>query len=259
MGYMIIYEQPLNEKIRLFMRLEHMFDRFDHYVAEPSEINSQTAIELLLELHEMSSRLDVKSAILKIIDHQTTVIKSFHGNDEIVEDQKNSIITILEEKTKELYSFHGQFGQYMKHHSFLNFVKQRLSVSGGLNAFDAPIFNLWLNQPAEMRTEQLNLWIEPYQKSREAIKLVMELIRKSADQHEHVAEDGFYQSTLRTGVNSKNYQLLRVHLPKSYSYYPEISAGTQRFSIRFVNVEDLAERGKQVQDDVSFSLSICGF
>ncbi len=256
---MIVYEQPLNEKIRLFMRLEHMFARFDHYVAEPSITNSQTAIELLLELHEMSSRLDVKSAILKIIDHQTTVIKGFHDEDDVVEEKKNSIIEILEEKTKELYSFHGQFGQYMKNHSFLNFVKQRLSVSGGLNAFDAPIFNLWINQPVEMRTEQLKSWIEPYQKSREAVQLVMELIRKSAEKVEHVAEDGFFQSTLRTGVKAKNYQLLRVHIPSSYSYYPEISAGTQRFSIRFVSIDDLAERGKQVQDDVSFSLSICGF
>ncbi len=241
------------------MRLEHMFDRFDYYVSEPSATNSQTAIELLLELHEMSSRLDVKSAILKIIDHQTMVIKGFHDEDDVVEEKKNSIIEVLEEKTKELYSFHGQFGQYMKNHSFLNFVKQRLSVSGGLNAFDAPIFNLWLNQPVEMRTEQLKSWIEPYQKSREAIKLVMKLIRKSAEQVEHVAEDGFFQSTLRTGAKAKNYQLLRVHLPSSYSYYPEISAGTQRFSIRFVSIDDLAERGKQVQDDVSFSLSICGF
>ena len=256
---MIIYEQPLNEKIRLFMRLEHMFNRFDHYVSEPSKTNSQTAIELLLELHEMSSRLDVKSAILKIIDHQTTVIKSYHGVDDVVEDKKSSIIDILEEKTKELYSFHGQFGQYLKHHSFLNFVKQRLSVSGGLNTFDAPIFNLWINQPVEMRSEQLQEWIKPYKKSREAITLVMDLIRKSAESVEYLAEDGFYQSTLRAGNNAKNYQLLRVHIPSSYSYYPEVSAGTQRFSIRFVSVDDLAERGKQVRDDVTFSLSICGF
>jgi len=241
------------------MRLERMFDRFDHYLSEPSVTNSQTAIELLLEIHEMSSRLDVKSAILKIIDHQTTVIKNFHGEDEVVEDKKNSIIEILEEKTKELYSFHGQFGQFMKNHYFLNSVKQRLSVSGGLNEFDAPIFNIWINQPTEVRTEQLKLWVEPYQKSREAISLVMDLIKKSADEVDHVAEDGFYQETLRGGVNAKKYQLLRVHLPSSFSYYPEISAGTQRFSIRFVSIDDLSERGKQAQDDVSFSLSICGF
>jgi cell division protein ZapD len=256
---MVIYEQPLNEKIRLFMRLEHMFERYDYYISEPSEINSQTARELLLELHEMSSRLDVKSAILKIIDHQTMVIKGYSGEDDELEEKKNSIIDILEEKTKELYSFHGQFGQHMKSHSFLNLVKQRLGISGGLNAFDAPLFNLWINQPSDMRTEQLDSWIKPYRKSHEAIKLVMDLIRKSAEKEECVAKDGFYQSTLRVGSQAKNYQLLRVYLPNSISYYPEISAGRQRFSMRFVEVDDLATRGKQVRDDVVFSISICGF
>ena len=256
---MIIYEQPLNEKIRLFMRLEHMFDRFDYYVSKQSEISSQTAIELLLELHEMSSRLDVKSAILKIIDHQTTVIRRYHGESDVMEEQKNSIIEILEEKTKELYSFHGQFGQHMKSHSFLNLVKQRLSISGGLNAFDAPLFNSWIKQPSDMRTEQLQSWIEPYRKSHEAIKLVMDLIRKSAEKEECIATDGFYQSTLRVGSQAKNYQLLRVYLQNSCTYYPEISAGRQRFSIRYVSIEDLAERGAQIRDDVAFSISICGF
>ena len=256
---MIIYEQPLNEKIRLFMRLEHMFNRFDYYVAEPSEVNSQTALELLLELHEMSSRLDVKSAILKIIDHQTSVIKKYHGEDDVMEEQRNSIIEILEERTKELYSFHGQFGQHMKSHSFLNLVKQRLGISGGLNGFDAPLFNSWINQPGDMRTEQLQSWIEPYRKSHEAIRLVMDLIRKSAEKEECVANDGFYQSTLRVGSQAKNYQLLRVYLHNSCPYYPEISAGRQRFSIRYVSIEDLSERGSQVRDDVTFSISICGF
>ena len=256
---MIIYEQPLNEKIRLFMRLEHMFERFDYHMSEPSNINSQTTLELLLELHDMSSRLDVKSAILKIIDHQTVVIRSYNGDDDELEERKNSIISILEEKTKELYSFHGQFGQHMKSHSFLTLVKQRLGISGGLNAFDAPLFNLWINQPVEMRLEQLESWIKPYRKSYEASKLVMNLIRKSAEKEDCVATDGFYQSILRVGSKAKNYQLLRVYLPNSVSYYPEISAGRQRFSMRFVGIDDLAERGKQVQDDVIFSISICGF
>ena len=241
------------------MRLEYMFDRFDYYVAEPSKINSQSALELLLELHDMSSRLDVKSAILKIIDHQTSVIKGYRGEDDAIEEQKNSIIEILEEKTKELYSFHGQFGQHMKSHNYLNLIKQRLSISGGLNAFDAPLFNSWINQPSGMRTEQLQSWIEPYRKSHEAIQLVMQLIRKSAEKEECVAKDGFYQSTLRAGSRAKNYQLLRVYLPNSFAYYPEISAGRQRFSIRFVSIEDWAERGSQVRDDVKFSISICGF
>lgn len=250
---MVIYEQPLNEKIRLFMRLEHMFDRFDYFINKDSKQSSQSALELLLDLHDMSSRIDIKSAILKLIDHQTMALRDVPEDDET-----RSILDSLAETSEQLYNFHGQFGQYMKHHNFLNFVKQRLSISGGLNDFEAPIFSLWISQSVDIRREQLLSWVEPFTKSQAAIKLVMQLIRESADQSEHTAEDGFFQSTLRD-THKKHHQLLRIHIPNSYSFYPEVSAGKQRFSIRFVSIDDLAERGSQVREDVNFKLSICGF
>ena len=254
---MIIYEQPLNERVRLFLRLENLFQRIDYYMSDPSKENTQTALELLLELHEMSSRLDVKSAILKIIDHQTSVIRGGVVSDVDLTEQE-AILDSLEEKTRELYSYRGQLGQHMKNNGFLNLIKQRMTVSGGVNGFDVPIFHHWINQPSETRSEALAEWVEPYKKSREAIDIVMGLIRKSVGSEELIAEDGFYQSKV-SGGGRRVYQLLRVHLAKSAPFYPEISAGKQRFSIRFVSAESLEIRGKQVLEDVPFSLSMCGF
>ena len=250
---MVIYEQPLNEKIRLFMRLEHMFDRFNYFINEDSIQSSQSALELLLDLHDMSSRIDIKSAILKLIDHQTMTLRE-------VSDEKETRLVLdeLAQASEELYNFHGQFSQYMKDHNFLNFVKQRLNISGGLNKFEAPLFSLWINQPTDIRREQLQNWVKPFMKSQDAIILVMKLIRNSAEQSECVADDGFFQSTLRD-THKKYHQLLRIHIPHSYSFYPEVSAGKQRFSIRFVSIDDLSERGNQVREDVNFTLNVCGF
>lgn len=238
------------------MRLEHMFDRFNYFFEKDSKQSSQSALELLLDLHDMSSRIDIKSAILKLIDHQTMTLRDTANTES--SDETRLILENLAEASDELYNFHGQFGQYMKHHNFLNFVKQRLSISGGLNCFEAPVFSLWVSQSIDIRREQLESWVKPFSKSQEAIKLVMKLIRGSAKPSECVASDGFYQATLRD-THKKHHQLLRIHIPHSYSFYPEVSAGKQRFSIRFVSIDDLAERGQQVREDVNFSLSICGF
>ncbi|HHL18126.1 MAG TPA: cell division protein ZapD [Thiothrix sp.] len=255
---MIIYEQPLDERIRLFLRMENLFQRFDYYIDSPSQGNTQTALELLLELNELSSRVDVKSAILKIIDHQTTAIRTNEGASVMMDTSEQEVILkVLSEKTKELYSLRGQLGQHMKNNGFLNLIKQRMSVSGGVNGFDVPIFHHWMNQPAETRAESLQEWMEPYQKSREAIDIAMGLIRNSAELEDHIAADGFYQATL--GGRHKVYQLLRVTLARSSSYYPEISAGKQRFSIRFVSAEMHEGRGKQVIEDIPFKLNMCGF
>lgn len=131
---MIIYEQPLDERIRLFLRMENLFQRFDYYIDSPSQGNTQTALELLLELNELSSRVDVKSAILKIIDHQTTAIRTDDGASVMMDTSEQEVILkVLSEKTKELYSLRGQLGQHMKNNGFLNLIKQRMSVSGGVN------------------------------------------------------------------------------------------------------------------------------
>ncbi|CAA6809761.1 MAG: FIG002842: hypothetical protein [uncultured Thiotrichaceae bacterium] len=255
---MIIYEQPLNERIRLFMRLELLFHRYKYYVSNESTENVQSALILLMDIHEMTSRLDVKSAILKILDHQTTMIRGYTDNDQEQNAKNEEILDKLEEQTKALYGYHGQLGQHLKSHYVFNFIKQRASITGGLNGFDAPIFNHWISQPLEIAVEDLKEWYGPYQKLEEAILIVMDLIRNSAALEELKANDGFYQTNL-SGMKNQNHQLLRVGLPASTEYYPEISAGKQRFSIRFVSTENLDERGIQIRDNVDFTLAVCGF
>ncbi|HHC75008.1 MAG TPA: cell division protein ZapD, partial [Thiothrix sp.] len=57
----------------------------------------------------------------------------------------------------------------------------------------------------------------------------------------------------------KAYQLLRIEIPEDVDFYPEISAGRQRFSVRFVSIHDMEERGKQVIEDINFKLTLCSF
>ena len=57
---MAVYEHPLNEKIRLFSRLEFLIQRFNFYMESPGPENCHSALMILLELNNLSSRLDVK-------------------------------------------------------------------------------------------------------------------------------------------------------------------------------------------------------
>lgn len=253
---MITYEQPLNEKIRLFFRLEALFSRFDEYLEQETTLGSHTALISLLELHDMTSRLDVKSAILKIIDHQSNAIRLYEENTDVDAEQLSKIVTMLEDMTRELYSYHGQLGQHLKANYFLNTIRQRMNIAGGVNGYDVPLFNLWLSQPYVKRKKQLNEWAQPYNHSREAITVVMNLIRNSARAEQVVAENGFYQSSM-DGI--KNAQMIRIELPDGSKLYPEVSAGKQRFSIRFVQADTFVERAQQIRRDVEFNLVVCGF
>jgi len=253
---MAIFEQPLNEKIRLFMRLSYLMKRFNYHLEDASPENCQAAIIILLELYNLSSRLDVKNAALHVLDFQTQAVRQAKGAQGVDEAQVARILKKLEDRSKKLYSFRGQLGQHLKTHSFLNILRQRSSIAGGINGLDIPLFNHWLNKPNEQRIKDLRGWAEPYEIAFEAIELLLELIYQSGETQEVVAEGGFYQSSLSA---DKDYQIMSIELPDNSEVYPEISAGKQRFSVRFVDATMLEERGKQIIKNVDFKLTLYSF
>ena len=251
---MAVYEQPLNEKIRLFLRLEYLMQRFKAHLNDPTPENCQAAVMVLLELYNLSSRLDVKNAILNVLDWQTQAVRRLSELEGVDADRLQKVLNRLEEKGKQLYSFRGQLGQHLKRHTFLNLLRQRAGVAGSMNGFDVPLFNYWLHQPVEQRIADLDDWVEPYSMAYDAIQIVLQLIRESRDSENVVAEDGFFQAGLNP---NREYQLLRIRLEEGAQYYPEVSAGKQRFSVRFVKAEDLIERGAQEFGDIPFELYLC--
>ena len=252
----ILYEHPLNEKTRLFMRLSYLIKRFNFHLENPTPENCQAAIVVLLELYNLSSRLDVKNAALHVLDVQTQAVRMAEGVEGIDMSRVARILEKLEEKSKRLYSFRGQLGQHLKTHNFLNILKQRASIAGGINDLDVPLFNHWLNLPEEKREEDLRLWARPYVIAFEAVELLMDLIYQGISSTEEVALGGFYQATLSHEVD---YQIISIGLEEDAKIYPEISAGKQRFSIRFVDASNLEEKGKQIVEDVNFTLKLYSF
>lgn len=253
---MAVYEQPLNEKIRLFIRLTYLMKRFNHHIKDPMPENCQEAVMVLLELYSLSSRLDVKNAALHVLDWQSQAVRQAEGVEGVDSVKVARVLAKLEEKSRQLYSFRGQLGQHLKTHNFLNILKQRASIAGGVNSMDLPLFNYWLSTPVHKRVEDLKGWVRPYDIAYEAIQLLMELIYQGSEEKQVIAEGGFYQTTLNA---DRDYQILRIELPDSATQYPEISAGKQRFSVRFVDASTLDERGKQAIDDIDFKLTLYSF
>ena len=64
----IIYEQPLNERIRLFMRFEQLMHRFKARVGGDSVNDTHSAILTLIELYTMTARIDLKADVIREIE-----------------------------------------------------------------------------------------------------------------------------------------------------------------------------------------------
>ena len=67
----IIYEQPLTERIRTFLRIEHLFNQVDYYISGEHEFDSRGTISTLLEIIDFLTRSDIKNELCKEISQGT--------------------------------------------------------------------------------------------------------------------------------------------------------------------------------------------
>jgi cell division protein ZapD len=148
----------------------------------------------------------------------------------------------------------GHPGAPLKSNEFLKSIKQRIVIPGGTCDFDLPAYHFWLAQPVAQRQATLNKWLEPFKKVYDTISIIMSLIRDSAKPQDICATRGFYQRQLD---NDQPYQLIRVLLPSSSQYFPEISAGKHRCTVRFLVLDAPESRPSQIQEDIDFKIACC--
>jgi cell division protein ZapD len=250
----VSYEQPLNERMRTFLRIEQLMQRFEYCSSDESEWDTHCALVTLIEIFSLSTRGDLKSELMKELDRQISNLTRLQAEPDVDQTRLAEVIEQEQALISRLHDMHGQLGQHLKDNDFLNSIRQRTSIPGGTCDFDLPAYHFWLTRPAASRKAMLESWIEPFQQIQEAVGLILHHVRDGTEPTSQTAQRGFVQQSLEMGVP---YQIIRVELPLDAPYYPEISAGRHRFSIRFLRQHDLSVRAQQCEQDIEFRLAKC--
>ncbi len=252
----VIYEYPLNEKIRTFLRLESLFKQIAYHLRNESHWGSQAALRALLDIQELLGRNDIKNEILKELDHQIESMERLQDNPDVDAEQLNHLLDKLRFLHDGLYADKQPIGHELRNNEFLNSLRQRMTLPGGTCDFDMPGYHFWLNQPSRHRARQILTWLEPYDLLNQSLHQLLKHVRESSMPREELAEDGFFQKALSSG---KPFQMLRISLSSDTALYPEISGNRQRISIRFMHQETADTRPVQTGDDVRFMMTCCVF
>ncbi len=253
MNTTIIYEQPLNERIRTLMRLESLYSQILSSLSGSSPAESRNAVNTLLEIQHIFSRTDIKTDILKELERLSNAFESLNKNPNVDNTKLSSILDELDVFIDELHDHHGPIGQQLKKNELLNSIRQRSSIAGGSCAFDLPRFHFWLSQPSEQRLSNLTDWLSHFDFMLRATQLMLRMMRESAPVTMECATEGFFQKNLDTAFPC---QLVRVAVPSDSSFYAEISGSKHRFSIRFMKFQ-LTERDVMSTNDIDFKLTCC--
>ena len=80
---MILYEHPFNERIRTYLRLEHLFVRLAELVKRDNALDHHHAIATIFEVMEVAGRAELKTEVLKDIERQKHVLNGYRENPDI--------------------------------------------------------------------------------------------------------------------------------------------------------------------------------
>lgn len=254
MAQTIFYEQPLNERIRTFLRLEFLFKQAAQHLSGGSEWDSRSTLASLLEVINIFGRTDLKTEVMKELERHTQSLARLEQNPDVDRHRLESVLNDLDALIDRLHAINGQVAAGLKKNEFLSGIMQRSAIPGGTCDFDLPEYHFWLQQPAERRVRDLAAWLNHFDAIAEAIQLILRLTRESAVMRPEQAEAGFFQRTLDSNLPC---QMVRVALPQGTDYFAEISGGRHRFSVRFLVVPGLDERPVQTEQDVAFHLGCC--
>ena len=250
---MILYEYPFNERIRTYLRIEHLFRRMVELVSRDHPLDHHFALATIFEVMDVGARADLKSDLLKDLEKQRQTLSGYRGNPAISESALDAIMAQVDQCYTGLGSVQGKPGHALTENDWLMGIRSRVGIPGGTCEFDLPAYYAWQQQQAALRRADLHRWASTLAPLAESVSLLMRMLRQTGSAQKVIAPAGQFQQNLPQG---KSFQLLRLSLDPAQAIIPEISGNRLMVSIRFMR-QEADNRLHATSDDCAFELTLC--
>ncbi len=254
-GAPLVFEQPLNERMRTFLRLDYLYSQALYHNEKASQWGSRAAVASLIDILAISTRGDVRSDVLKELERQLAQLNEFQNKAGVDNSRLRALIANLVRLRAGLAEAGASYLQPLRDSEFLAAIKHRSAIPGGTCEFDLPDYFYWLNQDAEQRVQTFNEWMAMLRPLCDAIAELLWLTRQNGRSRHETAAAGCFSITFERDAPV---QLLRITVPVDAGLYPEISGSHYRCSVRFLQWNGLMARPTQADIDVPFLLTCCG-
>ena len=253
-GKKVLYEHPLNERTRTFMRLEYLFRQAGHHLKGKSVWDSRATLNSILEIIDIFGNTNLKSEVIKELERLARNLKRLEQNPDVDSSQLETLLDSINNRIDGMHQINGQIAGELKTSEFLISIRQRSAIPGGTCDFDLPAFHYWLQQPPRDRTKDLAHWLGDFDAIGQAIQLILSLTRDSTPMTKVLAQGGVFQRTLDPNLPC---QLVRIALPADLPCFVELSGGRHRFTARFMEFSSAEDRVRQTDQDIEFNLACC--
>ncbi|HCB68326.1 MAG TPA: hypothetical protein DEP52_03265 [Methylophilaceae bacterium] len=253
---MITFEFPLNERIRRLLRIEEIYQKFEHQLKNTHDYFEFSCFNTLFEIVQLVSRSDLKIDFLQELERQEKkqlVLLDHQGLKEGQLDPKE-IISMIQVARKKLENIDVKPGFNFNNNLFLEEVKKRISSPGGLLDVDFPNFRNWsIQKTRKSKLEDFKTWAQPLMVFKDAASVILLILRYQCQVESIKAKEGKHQQTIDP---LKTFDLIRLELENALNIYPEISANKYTVNV-FFNQLNKELKKEPVKSNLEFKYSIC--
>lgn len=230
---MIVYEYPLHENIRTWLRLERLFMRFSALLFREHAIDHHYAISTLFEIADLCASANPKLEVMNELRRQKGLLdiqqQTASDTDATTRQQTDATLQAIQRSFAALANATGKPGQNLLEDNLLKQIKGRVAIAGGTFEFDRALYHAWLHQSASQRQGELAQWFSSLQPLAEGIQLILALIRSTGQELQRVvAQAGYYEQSLPA---ARGYQLLCLHMPDDTRLAAEIKGSKLGFNV----------------------------
>ena len=154
----VLFEHPLNEKMRTWLRIEFLIQQLTVNLPIVDHAGALHFFRNVSELLDVFERGEVRTELLKELDRQQRKLQTWIGVPGVDQSRIEALI-------------------------------QQLKAAGSV----LPTLHIWLHLPQAQRDSQVETWIASLNPLTQALTMVLDLIRQSAPFRKQTSLNGFYQ------------------------------------------------------------------
>lgn len=246
-----VYEFPLNEKVRNYLRIEQLLMQVQTSAAGNSQTENVHFFEDLFTLLDLLERLDVRNDVLKDIDAHERNLVHWSQHPKINNDAlQQTLKTIL--KLREALKTNKRIGSDLKEDSFVSSIRQRFAIPGGACSFDLPNLHFWMNQSEQQCLAMKQNWLDSLQVIADATSLTLSFLRQRGRFQTVTAQKGFFP-----GLADDRGELVQIKLDVESGCYPTLSGNKYRYALRFMQFAHGDQVTKPLETDLEFQIASC--
>ena len=249
-----VYEQPLNERMRLFMRLESMFTQMKNFHHADEYYSIQLFLDALFDVLDFLHRYEIRSEIIKELQRYRSAIERGTLHLETQQDSGGELMEKIDFSLNEAHELNFNMISALRENELLNSMRQRNFNQSGNCLFEVPAYQFWLIKQANRDNPFLVRCYEMFHPIIRAIVLILRMVRDSAQMESVCADNGMFLRSLNSQIRN---QMIRIHMNAQDAVFPRISGDKHRFAVRFLSQDSPENRAEQSKTSLCFGVQIC--